>query len=157
MSGAQRDPVTVAASKQVVEDMLKGLPKKTGSVRGKHVVVKDACEVEQKIEANERAIPGVLTNRVLRICRLERRGPRACKRHTAHHPRPIGCAYFTWGTRRNLMKKERAGTASLGTASPRMSRRPISSSALKKSWQLRYVKPTPSSSLSAYLSSAPAP
>jgi len=63
MSGVDREPITISGSREAVEEMLKGLPKKTGDVRRKHVVVKDACEIEQKIEANDRAIPGILTNR----------------------------------------------------------------------------------------------
>ena len=35
MSGVEREPVTVASSKQVVEEMLRGLPKKTGEIRKK--------------------------------------------------------------------------------------------------------------------------
>lgn len=63
MSGVEREPVTIAGSRQTVEGMLKGLPKKTHDIRKKHVVVKDACEIEQKIEANDRSIAGILTNR----------------------------------------------------------------------------------------------
>jgi hypothetical protein len=64
MSGAERGPITIAGSKQVVEKMLKDLPKKTSDVRRKHVVIKDACEVEQKIEANESS-----DQQGLRLCR----------------------------------------------------------------------------------------
>ena len=101
-----KEPVTIAHSKQVVEGMLKSLPKKTGEVRSKHVVVKDSCEVEQKIEANNRTIPGILTNRGCAYAGSKGVvfGPIKDILHITHGP--IGCAYFTWGTRRNLMKKE---------------------------------------------------
>jgi len=58
-----REPVSVVESKKIVDGILKELPKKTGEIRKKHVLVKDSCEVEQKIEANQRTIPGILTNR----------------------------------------------------------------------------------------------
>ena len=86
--------------------MLQSLPKKTGDVRRKHVVVKDACEVEQKIEANNRTIPGILTNRGCAYAGSKGVvfGPIKDILHITHGP--IGCAYFTWGSRRNLMSEE---------------------------------------------------
>jgi len=101
-----KDPVTIAHSKQVVEEMLQSFPKKTGEVRSKHVVVKDSCEVEQRIEANNRTIPGILTNRGCAYAGSKGvvMGPIKDILHITHGP--IGCAYFTWGSRRNLMKKE---------------------------------------------------
>ena len=50
MSGVEREPVTIARSRQTVEAMVKGLPQKTQDIRKKHVVVKDSCEIEQRIE-----------------------------------------------------------------------------------------------------------
>ncbi|MDQ1282796.1 MAG: nitrogenase molybdenum-iron protein alpha chain, partial [Euryarchaeota archaeon] len=101
-----KEPVTIAHSKQVVEEMLQNFPKKTGEVRSKHVVVKDSCEVEQRIEANNRTIPGILTNRGCAYAGSKGvvMGPIKDILHITHGP--IGCAYFTWGSRRNLMKKE---------------------------------------------------
>jgi nitrogenase molybdenum-iron protein alpha chain len=87
--------------------MLQSLPKKTGDVRRKHVIVKDACEVEQKIEANNRTIPGILTNRGCAYAGSKGVvfGPIKDILHITHGP--IGCAYFTWGSRRNLMSRRR--------------------------------------------------
>lgn len=114
MSGAEKaiesesmnGPIAVTQSKQAVEKMLKGLPKKTAEVRRKHVMVKDACEIEQKIEANDKSVPGILTNRGCAYAGSKGVvfGPIKDILHITHGP--IGCAYFTWGTRRNLMKKE---------------------------------------------------
>ena len=101
-----RQPLTVAEGKQAVEDMLKGLTKSAAGIRKKHVVVKDACDIEQKIEANEKTIPGILTNRGCAYAGSKGVvfGPIKDILHITHGP--IGCAYFTWGTRRNLMKAE---------------------------------------------------
>ena len=106
MSGVEREPVTIAKSRQTVEGMLEGLPKKTGDIRKKHVVVKDSCEIEQKIEANDRSIPGILTNRGCAYAGSKGVvfGPIKDILHITHGP--IGYAYFTWGTRRNLMSQE---------------------------------------------------
>lgn len=109
-----RDPVTVADGKQAVEDMLKGLTKSAMAIRKKHVVVKDACDIEQKIEANEKTIPGILTNRGCAYAGSKGVvfGPVKDILHITHGP--IGCAYFTWGTRRNLMKAEDGGDCFAG-------------------------------------------
>ena len=103
---SSRGPVTIARSKQVVEEMLQSFPKRTGDVRRTHVIVKDACEVEQKIEANNRTIPGILTNRGCAYAGSKGVvfGPIKDILHITHGP--IGCAYFTWGSRRNLMRAE---------------------------------------------------
>ncbi len=109
-----KEPITVARSKQIVEGMLQGLPKKTGEVRSKHVVVKDSCAIDQKIEANSRTVPGILTNRG--CCYAGSKGvvfgPIKDILHITHGP--IGCAYFTWGSRRNLMKAEEGGDCFAG-------------------------------------------
>ena len=114
MSGVEREPVTIASSRQTVEGMLQGLPKKTSEIRRKHVVVKDSCEIEQKIEANDRSIPGILTNRGCAYAGSKGVvfGPIKDILHITHGP--IGCAYFTWGTRRNLMKPGRGQGLLLG-------------------------------------------
>jgi len=106
MSGVEREPVTIARSRQTVEGMVEGIPKKTSDIRKKHVVVKDSCEIEQKIEANDRSIPGILTNRGCAYAGSKGVvfGPIKDILHITHGP--IGCAYFTWGTRHNLMKQE---------------------------------------------------
>src|SRR5512137_336502 len=106
MSGVQREPITIEESQKVVQGMLEEVPKKTAAVRRKHVVVKDACALEQKIDANDRTIPGILTNRGCAYAGSKGVvfGPIKDILHITHGP--IGCAYFTWGMRRNLMSKE---------------------------------------------------
>ncbi|MFA7375042.1 MAG: nitrogenase component I subunit alpha, partial [Methanothrix soehngenii] len=106
MSGVEREPVTIARSRQTVEAMVKGLPQKTQDIRKKHVVVKDSCEIEQRIEANDRSVPGILTNRGCAYAGSKGVvfGPIKDILHITHGP--IGCAYFTWGTRRNLMSQD---------------------------------------------------
>lgn len=108
MSGIanEREPVSVEESRKIVDGILKELPKKTGEIRKKHVLVKDSCEVEQKIEANQRTIPGILNNRGCAYAGSKGVvfGPVKDILHITHGP--IGCAYFTWGMRRNLARAE---------------------------------------------------
>jgi nitrogenase molybdenum-iron protein alpha chain len=70
------------------------------------MVVKDSCKIEQKIEANDSSIPGILTNRCCTYVGSKGVvfGPIKDIPHITDGP--IGCAYFTWGTRRNLMSPE---------------------------------------------------
>ncbi len=102
----EKRPVTVAESQRIVEELYEDFPKKTAEARKKHLVVKDSCEVEQKIEASTRTVPGILTNRGCAFAGSKGVvfGPVKDILHIIHGP--IGCAYFTWGTRRNLMKAE---------------------------------------------------
>lgn len=106
MSGAEREPITVEKSHKTVDGMVEGFPRKTAEVRRKHVLVRDACEVEQKIQANDRAIPGILTNRGCAYAGSKGvvMGPVKDILHITHGP--VGCAYYTWGSRRNLARAE---------------------------------------------------
>ncbi len=106
MSGVEREPITIEKSQSVVQGMLDEVPKKTAAIRKKHVVVKDACTLEQKIDANDRTIPGILTNRGCAYAGSKGVvfGPIKDILHITHGP--IGCGYYTWGSRRNLMSQE---------------------------------------------------
>jgi nitrogenase molybdenum-iron protein alpha chain len=90
---------------KLVDDMLKVLPEKAARNRRKHIVVRD-CSTEQHIEADDKVIPGILTNRGCAFAGSKGVvfGPIKDMVHLVHGP--IGCAYFTWGTRRNLAKAE---------------------------------------------------
>ncbi len=90
---------------RLVDDMLKVLPEKAARNRRKHIVVRD-CSTEQHIEADDKVIPGILTNRGCAFAgsRGVVFGPIKDMVHLVHGP--IGCAYFTWGTRRNFAKAE---------------------------------------------------
>lgn len=58
--GAEIDP-GIEDKQQLVDDMLKVLPEKAARNRRKHIVVRD-CSTEQHIEADDKVIPGILTN-----------------------------------------------------------------------------------------------
>ena len=90
---------------KLIDDMLKVLPEKAARNRRKHIVVRD-CSTEQHIEADDKVIPGILTNRGCAFAGSKGVvfGPIKDMVHLVHGP--IGCAYFTWGTRRNLAKAE---------------------------------------------------
>ena len=90
---------------KLVDEMLKVLPEKAARNRRKHIVVRD-CSTEQHIEADDKVIPGIITNRGCAFAGSKGVvfGPIKDMVHLVHGP--IGCAYFTWGTRRNFAKAE---------------------------------------------------
>lgn len=70
--------------------------------RKKHIVVKDDTSVEhQEVASNVRTIPGIITNRgcCYAGCKGVVLGPLRDAVVLTHGP--IGCGYYTWGTRRN--------------------------------------------------------
>jgi nitrogenase molybdenum-iron protein alpha chain len=65
--------------------------------------------VEQHIEANSKVVPGIMTNRGCAFAGGKGvvMGPIKDMVHIVHGP--IGCADYTWGTRRNFAKAEEGG------------------------------------------------
>ena len=100
----QKKPTSVEESQKIIDELFKDFPQKTGEIRKKHLIVKNSCEVSQKIEANTRAIPGVLTNRGCAYAGAKGvvLGPVKDILDLTHGP--IGCSFYTWGTRRNLAR-----------------------------------------------------
>ncbi|MBE0521831.1 MAG: nitrogenase molybdenum-iron protein alpha chain [Candidatus Methanoperedenaceae archaeon] len=95
-------------SSKCLDTMLSHYPEKVGKNRKEHLVAIDSCS-EQHIEANAKVIPGILTNRGCAYagCKGVVFGPVKDILDITHGP--IGCSYFTWGTRRNWGKAEEDG------------------------------------------------
>ncbi|MEW6066256.1 nitrogenase molybdenum-iron protein alpha chain [Desulforamulus profundi] len=96
----------MAINEKVLEELLNQYPAKVKRNRKKHIIIKDADLARQEIEANTRTIPGIITNRHCAFagCKGVVLGPIKDMVHIVHGP--IGCAYYTWGTRRNKAKSE---------------------------------------------------
>ncbi|SHE93118.1 nitrogenase molybdenum-iron protein alpha chain [Desulforamulus putei] len=96
----------MAVNEKVLEELLNRYPAKVKRNRKKHIIIKDAALARQEIEANTRTIPGIITNRGCAFagCKGVVLGPLKDVVHIVHGP--IGCAYYTWGTRRNKAKSE---------------------------------------------------
>lgn len=94
---------------KVVEKVLEKYPAKTFKGRKEHIVVKKKLDEEIVIQANTRTIPGIITNRgcCYAGCKGVVLGPIKDMVHIVHGP--IGCAYYTWGTRRNKAKADDGG------------------------------------------------
>lgn len=83
--------------------MLEGLPSKTLRKRSKQMVENDP-ENPPEIGANSRTIPGIVTQRGCTYagCRGVVIGPIHDILHITHGP--VGCSYYSWLTRRNMVR-----------------------------------------------------
>ena len=91
------------AAKEVLDKMLEGYPTKTLRKRGKQALVNDPENLPQ-IGANSRTIPGIITQRGCTYagCRGVVIGPIYDILHITHGP--IGCGFYSWLSRRNLVR-----------------------------------------------------
>jgi len=96
----------MAIDEKILEGILNIYPAKVKRSRKKHIVIKDLEQGAQEIEANTRTIPGIITNRGCAFagCKGVVVGPLKDMVHIVHGP--VGCAYYSWGTRRNKGKTE---------------------------------------------------
>lgn len=88
--------------KRNLEKMVNSYPAAVFKNRKQHMLVKDdTSEEPQTITANTRTIPGIITNRGCSYagCKGVVLGPLRDAVVLTHGP--IGCGYYTWGTRRN--------------------------------------------------------
>ena len=88
---------------KVIDKILDKYPAKVMKNRKEHILIKDANE-EKEMSANTRTIPGIITNRGCAYagCKGVVIGPIVDMVHITHGP--VGCAYYTWATRRNKGK-----------------------------------------------------
>jgi len=96
----------MAFTEEKLQELLSILPDKVKKARKKHILIKDSSKLDQVIEANTRTIPGIITNRGCAYagCKGVVVGPLKDMIHIVHGP--VGCSYYTWGTRRNKAKSE---------------------------------------------------
>lgn len=96
----------MAMTEKQLSDLLDKYPSKAQKNRNKHIIIKDSGKDCQPIEANTRTIPGIITNRGCAYagCKGVVLGPIKDMIHITHGP--IGCSYYTWGTRRNKARDE---------------------------------------------------
>jgi len=93
---------------EVREEMLKAYPPKTKRKRAKQLLLNDPVN-PQEIGANTRTIPGIITQRGCTYagCRGVVIGPIYDMLHITHGP--IGCGYYSWLTRRNMVRPRKDG------------------------------------------------
>ncbi|MDF9408909.1 nitrogenase molybdenum-iron protein alpha chain [Pelotomaculum isophthalicicum JI] len=91
----------MAVNERVLDEILNSYPAKVKRTRKKHILLRDSSLAHQEIEANTRTVPGIMTNRGCAFagCKGVVLGPLKDMVHIVHGP--IGCAYYSWLTRRN--------------------------------------------------------
>lgn len=96
----------MGVTEKQLEEILAQCPSKVERNRKKHMFVKDSVQGDQQIEANTRTIPGIITNRGCAFagCKGVVVGPLKDMVHIVHGP--VGCAFYTWGARRNKAKSD---------------------------------------------------
>ena len=84
-------------------EMLKIYPAKTAKKRGKQIILNDP-DNPPEIGANTRTVPGIITQRGCTYagCRGVVMGPIYDLLQITHGP--VGCGYYAWQTRRNLVR-----------------------------------------------------
>ncbi|MDO9033907.1 MAG: nitrogenase molybdenum-iron protein alpha chain [Methanoregula sp.] len=90
-----------------IEEMLLPYPEMVKKNRKKHLIVKDeAAACCPQIEANTRTIPGIISQRGCAYagCKGVVVGPIKDMITITHGP--VGCGYYTWGTRRNKARAD---------------------------------------------------
>ena len=102
------DPEAIDAQ-VTLDTMLKGYPSKTARKRAKQLLVNDP-ENPPQIGANTRTTPGILTQRGCTYagCRGVVIGPIHDILHITHGP--IGCGFYSWLSRRNLVRPPEGDT-----------------------------------------------
>jgi len=97
----------MAVTDTQVDEMLALYPDTVKKNRKKHLVVKtEAAETCPQIEANTRTIPGIISQRGCAYagCKGVVVGPIKDMLTITHGP--VGCGYYSWGTRRNKARAD---------------------------------------------------
>jgi nitrogenase molybdenum-iron protein alpha chain len=108
MSGTRLKQTPALDPGEFIDEVCGLYPTKVAKKRRKHMVVREGAEIE-KIEANTRTIPGIITQRgcCYAGCKGVVIGPIGDMVHIVHGP--VGCSYYAWNTRRNLFKPREDG------------------------------------------------
>ncbi|MFW6244675.1 MAG: nitrogenase component I subunit alpha, partial [Fibrobacterota bacterium] len=88
------------------QELIESYPTKTARKRSKQITVKPDGQEESTIQANVRTIPGIITQRGCTYagCKGVVLGPTRDILNLTHGP--IGCAFYSWLTRRNQTRPE---------------------------------------------------
>ncbi len=98
--------VNLPDAAKIKDELLKVYPTKVARKRNKHITVVDPEKEANVIQANVRTVPGIITQRgcCYAGCRGVVLGPTRDILQIIHGP--VGCAYYSWLTRRNQTRPE---------------------------------------------------
>ncbi len=96
----------MAIEQKVLDEMILPYPDKVKKNRWKHILRKNPDQGCQQIEANTRTVPGIMSQRGCAYagCKGVVIGPIKDMITITHGP--VGCGYYTWGSRRNKARAD---------------------------------------------------
>ena len=97
------DGITKESTQAMIDDALAAYPEKARKKRAPHLAPNDAASGCASVKSNKKTIPGVMSARGCAYAGAKGVvwGPIRDMVHVSHGP--VGCGWYSWGTRRNLM------------------------------------------------------
>jgi nitrogenase molybdenum-iron protein alpha chain len=97
------DGITKESTQAMIDDALAAYPEKARKKRAPHLGVNDQGSGTACVKSNKKTIPGVMSARGCAYAGAKGVvwGPIRDMVHVSHGP--VGCGWYSWGTRRNLM------------------------------------------------------
>jgi nitrogenase molybdenum-iron protein alpha chain len=97
------DGITKESTQKMIDEALEAYPEKGRKKRAPHLAPNDPTAAAACVKSNRKTVPGVMSARGCAYAGAKGVvwGPIRDMVHVSHGP--VGCGYYSWGTRRNLM------------------------------------------------------
>ena len=97
------DGITKASTQAMIDEALAVYPEKGRKKRAPHLAPNDQSSGKSCVKSNKKTVPGVMSARGCAYAGAKGVvwGPIRDMVHISHGP--VGCGWYSWGTRRNLM------------------------------------------------------
>ena len=97
------DGITRESTQEMIDDALAIYPEKARKKRAPHLAPNDPSSCSACVKSNRKTVPGVMSARGCAYAGAKGVvwGPIRDMVHVSHGP--VGCGWYSWGTRRNLM------------------------------------------------------
>ena len=95
--------ITKESTQAMIDDVLSVYPEKAKKKRSPHLAPNDAASGCASVKSNKKTVPGVMSARGCAYAGAKGVvwGPIRDMVHVSHGP--VGCGWYSWGTRRNMM------------------------------------------------------
>ena len=97
------DGITKESTQEMIDEALEVYPEKARKKRAPHLAPNDPASGCACVKSNKKTVPGVMSARGCAYAGAKGVvwGPIRDMVHVSHGP--VGCGWYSWGTRRNLM------------------------------------------------------
>ena len=97
------DGITRESTQAMIDQTLQAYPEKAKGKRAPHLAPNDPTATSACVKSNRKTVPGVMSARGCAYAGAKGVvwGPIRDMAHVSHGP--VGCGWYSWGTRRNLM------------------------------------------------------